>query len=284
MAGLDVANYHMDTGAFDTLGMTLLAGRGFLAEEIAAKQPVIVLSERAAHLLWPGEPVGSAVGRTWRDDDGTTRRVVGVVKNAKTNYGSETAFEQVRVFTPLDAAVGRTFEQVVVRTDGPAPSVEAMRARLEPVFGPVVVHDFDVSAAASKSVLDPRFRAGLFFVMGATGVVLLIAGLYATAGAEVAERRFEMGLRLALGASSASVARGVVSRIAVPIAVGTIIGLIGAFWIARTVDSYLYRVDSRDPWSYALVFAGMLVVAAAAAWPAARRAARTDPARVLRQA
>jgi ABC-type lipoprotein release transport system permease subunit len=60
------------------------------------------------------------------------------------------------------------------------------------------------------------------------------------------------------------------------------IGLGGAFWIARLMDSYLYRVDSRDPWSYAIVVGALLAVAVTSAWPSARRAARTDPATVLR--
>jgi putative ABC transport system permease protein len=136
--------------------------------------------------------------------------------------------------------------------------------------------------AADRSIVEPRFRAGLFFVMGATGLLLLVAGLCATAGAEVTERRFETGLRLALGATAGSVSRHVLARVLAPIAAGAAVGLTAAYWAARLIDSYLYRVDTRDPWSYVIVVGALVAVAAASAWPSARRAAKTDPAAVLR--
>jgi ABC-type lipoprotein release transport system permease subunit len=78
------------------------------------------------------------------------------------------------------------------------------------------------------------------------------------------------------------VSRHVLARVLAPIAAGAAVGLTAAYWAARLIDSYLYRVDTRDPWSYVIVVGALVAVAAASAWPSARRAAKTDPAAVLR--
>ncbi len=203
-----------------------------------------------------------------------------MVKDVKTSYGVLSSLQSA--FVPIGSAPGNRYDKLIVRTAGPIPELETIRALLAPSLGPVKVVAFSAAEAASRSVIDPRFRAGLFLVMAVTGLLLLVAGLYATAAAEVAERRFETGLRLALGATAASVSRHVLARVLAPIAVGAAIGLTGAFWVARLIDSYLYRIDTRDPWSYAIVVCVLVAAAAASAWPSARRAARTDPAVVLR--
>jgi ABC-type antimicrobial peptide transport system permease subunit len=221
------------------------------------------------------------VGRSWQVDGDTAHAVVGVVKDVKGAYGF--SLETLNAaFVPLGSEPGRQYSKLVVRTSGPPPNLEAVRALLLPTLGVVNVPASTVAAAAGRAVIERRFGAGLFLVIGMTGLLLLVAGLYATAAAEVAERRFETGLRLALGATAASVSRRVHALVLTPIAVGAAVGLTGAFWVAHAVDAYVYRVDTRDPWSYAIVVAALLAVTVAAAWPPARRAASSDPAEVLR--
>jgi ABC-type antimicrobial peptide transport system permease subunit len=95
-------------------------------------------------------------------------------------------------------------------------------------------------------------------------------------------RRYETGVRLALGATERDVSRRVILDTCRPVFLGVALGLIFSYWSAQFFQTFLRRVDGRDPWTYALVALTLVMTAIAAAWLPARRAASTDPATVLR--
>jgi ABC-type antimicrobial peptide transport system permease subunit len=139
-----------------------------------------------------------------------------------------------------------------------------------------------VQDALEPSLKDPRFRAVLLGAFAVCALLLAAAGLYALAAFEVSLRRYEMGVRLTLGASAREIQRLVVFEALRPVVVGAAIGAVVAVWAGKFLQSFLYKVDAHDPWTMGLVALVLIMTAVAAAWMPARRAARTDPAVVLR--
>jgi ABC-type antimicrobial peptide transport system permease subunit len=140
-----------------------------------------------------------------------------------------------------------------------------------------------VSEQLNVFYIRERLLAWLSGFFGAFALVLAALGLYASISNSVVRRRAEIGIRLALGAQTGAVQRMVLRRVTMLVTVGLVIGAIGSWWAARLVASLLYDIPARDPNTVALASLVMLIAAGAAGWLPARRAARVDPAVVLRE-
>ena len=134
-----------------------------------------------------------------------------------------------------------------------------------------------------EAVARPRFLT--FLLSSFAGLALLLAGLglYGVVAHAVSARRREIGLRMALGALPAGVVRLVFRRVGVLIVAGLALGLAGSWWAARFVAPLLFKVESRDPTTFAGTAAVLVAVGVLAAWVPARRAARLDPATARRE-
>ena len=139
-----------------------------------------------------------------------------------------------------------------------------------------------VSDALDTSLVEPRFRTILFVAVGGCGLLLAAAGLYALTAFEVARRRREMGIRVALGATEGTLQRFLARDVLWPVFVGVGVGLLTTAWAVRFLSQFLYRVDGREPGLYAAGVAILVATAILTIWMPARLAARTDPAAVLR--
>jgi putative ABC transport system permease protein len=122
----------------------------------------------------------------------------------------------------------------------------------------------------------------MFTTFGVVGLLLAAVGLYAVTSFDVAARRREMGVRLSLGASPRDLLQRVLRDSVRPALVGVAIGIVLSLWAAQFLQSFLHKVDARDPWTFGLVALTLVLAAVAAAWIPARRASRTDPTEVLR--
>ena len=122
----------------------------------------------------------------------------------------------------------------------------------------------------------------LFSAFGITALVLAALGLYAVGAYEVAQRKREVGIRLAIGGSASAVEWLIVRQALVPVMIGILAGLAGTYWAAEFIQAFLYRVDARDPGTLAIVALVLLSSTGIAAWLPAHRAAHADPAAVLR--
>jgi ABC-type antimicrobial peptide transport system permease subunit len=165
---------------------------------------------------------------------------------------------------------------------GRALDTRVLRSALTSRVGAATVDVRYLPATLEPYFVDPRFRAVLLGALALTGLILAAVGLYAVASAEVSLRRYETGVRLALGASITDIARRVIVDTSRPVLTGVAIGLAFSYWSAQFFQSFLHRVDGRDPWTYALVALTLIATGVAAAWLPARRAASTDPVTVLR--
>jgi putative ABC transport system permease protein len=139
-----------------------------------------------------------------------------------------------------------------------------------------------LEAEVGRSVSRPRLLAWLLAFFGTTGLTLGALGIFGVLAFAVSQRRREIGVRVALGASPGSVLQLILSqgmRLAIA---GVVIGVIGAVILTRSMDAVLFGIEPSDPWTFAQVSAVLLTAAAVASWLPARRAVAIDPLAALR--
>ncbi|MBW3535006.1 MAG: ABC transporter permease [Gemmatimonadetes bacterium] len=268
-------------GAFEALGVGLLAGREFTGSEARdTSSAVAVVGESLARRLFGGT---DAVGRTILVD-GEVLEVVGVVPDiVYEELGEQSDVSRLQVHVPY-AFLGWRGMALLVRGEGDAGSLTGpVRAELrdmDPVQAP-----FDVMTMVERrrfTSWPQRFFGGLFVQFGAVALLLAGAGVYGVVAYGVARRRRELGLRLALGAPRSALLAGVVKTSLIPAAIGTAAGLGGAWALSRLLSSLLYGVSGTDALTFAGAGAVMGLVALAATWLPARRALGLDPSETLR--
>jgi ABC-type antimicrobial peptide transport system permease subunit len=173
---------------------------------------------------------------------------------------------------------------LLVRTaSSPTLLSEAIRRKVRERDSDVPVKFSTMEAYLSENVATPRFRTLLLSIFAALAVALAMAGVYGVMAYTVGQRSNEIGLRMALGASSNDVVRMVLSQGAALAGIGMILGLIGAVAATRLLESVLFEVKPFDPLTYAAVAALVVVIALAASYLPARRASQLDPLEALRQ-
>jgi predicted permease len=268
-------------GYMEAVGVRLVAGRTFTDEDVSSRAPVAMMNRSGARLVWPGTEPAQIVGRVWTPTGETPRRVIGIVEDMKFGYGAE-AFEPI-AYVPVGTEVTGWGTISVRMHPGQALPLPALRTFIAERLPNARINSVAHAAEGMSPVLrDPRFRATLLGGFALTALLLAGVGLYAVASYEAAQRRYEMGVRLTLGATPTALRRLILREAAAPVLIGGLIGLVGAWWIAGVGQSFLYRTDARDLTLYVPVLVVLVGTAALAAWTPARRAARTDPAIVLR--
>ena len=276
-------NRRVSPGYFETMGIPLLEGRTFSPADAAASEPVAVVDEGLARRYWPD---ASAVGRRLTygdpaDPEATWYRIVGVVGHAA----------QEGLDGPPRVQVYRTYRQssaaalsVVARTTlPPASLVGAARAAVQSVDPDMPLASVGtMDAQLEASIGQRRLAAALLGGFAGLALALACLGIYGVMAYIVAQRRREIGLRIALGAGTASVVGLFVRQGAVLVGTGLILGLAGAFGLTRLLRSQLYGVDATDPTTFGAVALLLVGTAGIATWLPARRAARLDPLTALR--
>ncbi|MFI5229035.1 MAG: ADOP family duplicated permease [Gemmatimonadales bacterium] len=270
---------------FDALHVPFVAGRMFAGNE---REPVVVVNEALAKALWPGRGVIGqrleVLAPMFADGEAVTsgpRTVVGVVRNIRPSpvYPTEAGpnFWLPYAQQPLRGMY------VAVRGPNSATATASLRAEtasldeLLPIYGVKSVDEL-----LDYWLADVRLGALIADVLAGVGALLTIVGIYSVVAVFVAQRRQELGVRIALGGRGRDVARHVLGRTLRPTLVGALFGLAIAAAAGRFVSSMLYGVSPLDPTAYAGALAMLLGVVALATVVPARRAARTDPMDALR--
>jgi len=276
---------------FRTLGIRLVRGRTFEATDRDSAPPVVVLSETAARRIFPGQDaLGHRVVLGTRLGLGETHarvggEVVGVVQDV---HDQSLAREGRPWLYVVHDQFPVGFMSVVVRTEGdPSALVNPSRATLATVNADVpMFHVRTMNEWISASMAANRFYAMLTAVFGVLALGLAGVGIYGVLAQAVGERTREIGLRIALGASTERVIAQVVRDGLRPAAAGLGLGLALAFALTRALARFLtpmlYAVGPSDATTYVLGAVVMLVLAGVAAFLPARRAARVDPMVALR--
>lgn len=275
-------------GWFETMGIPLRRGRDFQTGDRVGGRPVAIVNEAFVRQYLPGEePIGQRVGLaidlfTGRLATGAEPRpeIVGVVGDAVYTTPREGLLPTM--YVPIAQRQATQFWSTVQLTINTAPgeraSVERRVAdtliRVDPQIA-FVSRTFDQVVAATAT--QERFVAQISAFFAGLALLLAAVGLYGLIAHSVRARRAEIGLRMALGAAPASIVRLMFQRVGILLAIGLGLGVAGSVWAARFVETLLFRLDARDPLTFTIAAAVLLIVGALAAWTPARRAARVDP-------
>jgi putative ABC transport system permease protein len=210
-------------------------------------------------------------------------RIVGVVGDIR-QYGPERPASP-EIFMPyLQHARGSMSMSVLARTSGdPTVYYEAMRRKARDLSPDVPVRFSTMELRMHESVATPRFRTLLLAIFAGLAICLAMAGVYGVMAYAVSQRAGEIGLRMALGASSQNVMRLVLKQGLILAGIGLLIGLAGAAAATRLLQNLLFEVKAGDPLTYIGVALLLGVVALAASLIPARRASKLDPLVALRQ-
>ncbi len=272
--------FEVSAGFFHTVGTRVLAGREFSDAEVADRASVAILDVAALDELWPHVSPEAAVNRSVALPGEPARVVVGVVPSLIRNSYGEASTPAMYVPLGTNPRAYGTFIVRVAKTG--APPLGAIRDSLAVHLGVRRAVLSPVLDEFAPSLKDPRFRAVLLGGLAACAVLLGAAGIYALAAFEVSRRRHEVGVRVALGASGPQIRGLVIGETLRPVAAGVALGGLGVLWTGQWLRSFLFQIDAHDPRvlaSVALIFLG---TACLASWLPARRAARIDPAAILR--
>ena len=270
-------------GYMEALKIPLRRGRLFTNADGAAGQPVAILSEEAARRFFPGrDPVGQRlrlhVGINGREP---VREIVGVVGNVKLRTIDSAPVEVAYVPHPQYVSDSLT---IFVRGEGdPMALVPMVKAQLAGIDREIALSRVrPAERLVAASVAEPQFRMILFGLFAAIALALAALGLYGVMAFAVSQRQAEIGVRMALGADRTTVLRLVLSQGMLPVAIGMAAGLAAAAVLTKLMSGLLYEVSALDPVTYLSVVLVLSLVAAAACYIPARRAARVDPLAALR--
>ena len=271
-------------GFFATLGAPLLAGRDFDSGDAAASQPVAIVNESFVQRFFRGaNPVGQRVTVEDSGGDDEALYVVGVVPDTK--YRSMREEREPLVFRPLSQLGGpdRPALELVLRGRGAASSLmRTVTGAVGQMNGSISIRYRTLEAQMDDSLARERLLALLSGLFGGLALLLAVVGLYGTMAYSVAQRRGEIGIRIALGAARARVMQLVLGEAGRLLVAGLLLGAVVALVATRWVESFLFGLAPSDPatWAAAATTLGLAAVAACAipAW----RAARMDPNAVLR--
>jgi predicted permease len=270
----------VDSGYIKTMKIPLVAGRDFTRDDTMGHQKAIIINEAMARRLWPN---GDAVGQILlvQQEDW---HIVGVVANVRHTSLEKEA--EPEMYLPIAQIPYWGSLDLVVRTrltpEAIAPSV---RSTLRSVDAKLPVADFQtLGEIVDRAVSPRRFLLQVLGAFAIAALVLASLGIYGVVSYSVGQRLQEFGIRMALGASPASVVAGVVMRTLMLTLAGIAIGLIGSLALSRAIASLLYGVASTDPMTFAAMAVVLTLVALIASYVPARRALGVELAHVLRSA
>jgi putative ABC transport system permease protein len=270
-------------GYFEALGMSLVRGRVFADGDRDGAPSVVVINQALARRYWPhGEdPVGKRL-KLHHDPKRDWSTIVGVVGDVR-DYGLD---QPVRpeLYVPYSQLPEYSGMAMIVRTDGDAAALTgAARAALGEVDASQPIYDVQpMSELVRASLAQRRFALILMLVFAVVALLLAAVGIYGVMSYSVAQRTQEIGIRVALGASSTSVLGLVVGDGMRLVGAGLVLGIAGALALTRLVSSLLYAVSTTDAVTFSLVALLLVVVALVATIIPARRAMRVDPMQALR--
>ena len=277
---LEVQARYTSNETLAILGLPLRAGRLFAPTDRRGSPAVGLISETLARRIAPD---GSALGRTLLLRDNREIEIVGIVADALWQGRRERHPTHFELLLSLEqspqASVGILFDTKVE----PAALIEPVRRIIVARDPAAALHWITtMEEALDEQTRDDRFWTVLVSAYAGTAFLLAVIGLYGVLSHSVASRRQEMGVRLAVGATAAALARLVIGQGLRLVVIGAGVGLVVALVLGRLLEARLYGITARDPIAMLASAALLILVALVACWIPARRAARTDPMTALR--
>jgi putative ABC transport system permease protein len=272
----------VSTGYFQTLRIPLVRGRVFTEQDAEKAMPVAVVSESLVRKFFANEdPVGRRIRIPGRTQPGPWTTIVGVVRDVKTE--ALDALDSPILYRPMLQASSLNTTLLVRGGGSPAALGAAIEKEVRaadpelPIYG---VRTMDEAMASTVS--QRRFAMNLLLLFAVTALLLSAIGVYGVIAFSVAQRRHEIGIRMALGARPGDVQRLLLTQGARLALMGVGIGLAGAFLLTGALSALLYGVSPRDPLTFGGIAALLTAVALLACYLPARGASRLDPIQALR--
>jgi predicted permease len=278
--GAGVAVVAVTAGYFDVLDIPVIHGRAFAPTDRLGSEPVAIVSETAARRLWPGRTAVGEKLRTAEQPSASSpltswRTVVGVTRDVRQTYTDEDLRD---IYIPFYQAPNQ-YAPLFIRTAGPSsvwlPLVRSAIAEVD--RGVLINESGSLDAEAKKLLARPKFLTIVLTAFAAFAVLLTIVGIYGVTAYAAQQRRREVAIRIALGATRSSIARMFLREGSLTLLAGILCGLLGAAGLARILGSQLHGIE---PFDAATLTATAVLMGAAAlltAWCPARRAAVRDP-------
>jgi len=270
---------------FKTLGIRTIEGRTFEAsDQNDSAQKVVVINQAMARRFWEGNPIGRRVNPGMSTPP-VWYTVVGIVEDTK-NLGTDKPAGTEMYFLQAQTLAFGISNQMdfIVRTDGSAgamaASIRSAVAEMDPgipIYGLQTMGD-----VVGASQVRPRFLSLLLGAFSVIAMSLAAIGIYGVMAYTVAQRTQEIGIRMALGATTGNVLTLVLSQGLKMTVIGLVAGLTGAYFLTRVMASLLFEVSATDPLTFIIVGIGLTVVGLFACFVPARRAAKVDPMVALR--
>jgi putative ABC transport system permease protein len=263
---------------FRTMSVPLVAGRGFEDRDHAESPLVMLINQAAADRFFPDDDaIGSRI-TFW----GMEREVVGIVGNERFYGLAEDTPAAMYGSTSQAPPVGG--EVLLVRTAGdPLLVVNAVRQAIWEQDADLAIFNVaTLDETLAESLATERFTTVLLLVFGGVALILALVGVYGVLAYLVARRRHEIGVRLAIGASSEEIVRMVLRQGMVLALVGMFLGVTGAVALSGSLRSLLFEISPLDPATYVMAATGLVVAAGMACLMPALRASRVDPVEAMR--
>ena len=263
-------------GYMRATGTRLIAGRDFAEADTATSDPVVIVNEALARELWSG---ANPLGREIILEPNRTHRVVGLIADVR-HFGLDQEL-YAQYFVPLRQSPVRSLG-VALRLRSPLAN-DVLRQTLASVDATIPLYDLRTfETIVSGSLASRRGLASTVVVCGAAAGLLAAIGLFGIVATGVRDRRREIGIRMALGASGARVVALFVRRAALLCGAALGAGLVASYRATGLLEDFLFGVEPLDPFTRASVATGLLAGAMLTSWLSARHAARVDPVEVLR--
>ncbi len=271
---------------FQTAAIPLLEGRDFTERDVPKSTPVVIINRTFARHFFPGQdPIGKrvrpGVGNGYGPGEPPMREIVGVIGDVKqSDLGSEPAPE---VYAPLAQSPFASMFVVIRTANDPRSIIEPARRQVASVDKNVPIYYLKtLDQYFAQSEAGPRFVTLL--LTGFAGLALLLAclGVYGVIAYNVAQRKHEIGIRMALGAQKGDVLRMIIGEGLKPALAGIVIGIVVALKLTGVLSSLLYGVKPTDALTFVAVSLTLTGVAFAASYIPARRATKVDPMLSLR--
>jgi putative ABC transport system permease protein len=266
-------------GYFAAMGMPVLKGRGFESTDTEKSQPVAIVDEKLASMYSPDRDL---VGKRINIGGGPWLTIVGVVPNVKNRKLDEEAWPYV--YRPYSQWVRRETMLVVRSSVDPTSLVAGIRGEVAKLDPELPLSDVrTIQQAMDRSLVTTRLTNSLLVGFAATALLLALTGIYGVMSLNVANRRNEFGIRLALGAQTSNVLKLILGQGLKLAIVGVALGSLAAVAFTRLLKGLLFGISASDPLTFVVIAALLVGVALLACWVPARRATKVDPLEALRE-
>jgi predicted permease len=266
---------------FETMGMPVIAGRGFTRRDTEGAPKVVIINQTASRKFFQGEnPIGRRIGSSI--ETSADLEVVGVLRDAK--YSGLRDPAPPTMYVPYLQATAINNAAFEVRTAGdPVRAIGAIREAVRQVHPLLPITNVNTQMdRIEQRLTQEKVFAQAYALFGGLALVLASIGLFGLMSYSVARRTSEIGIRMAIGAERRDVLTLVMRESMTLVAAGVVIGLVISMVAGRLVESQLFGVAAVDPATIAIAVAAMIAVSALAGYLPARRASRVDPISALR--